>query len=209
VKTQVHRCHVIAARHRDPDYAVSRPLVYRPDHVARLGIGADYIAERQAVDEERDAAHLEPVLAQALGPGLLVATIKRNVAQRSAQHEAAVDVEVVVVAAGDGQVPHPPGGDGGVVPAEGSGGGAGGGAQAGAVLEGGGLDPAVVPGVEEQVIAGGVDDRGPVRGGDAQVVQVAVMTDQDSRDGSALVLPVAVFVARTLSPLRSLLIATR
>jgi hypothetical protein len=59
------------------------------------------------------------------------------------------------------------------------------------------------------VIAGGVDDRGPVRGGDAQVVQVAVMTDQDSRDGSALVLPVAVFVARTLSPLRSLLIATR
>jgi hypothetical protein len=93
-----------------------------------------------------------------------------------------VDVEVVVVAAGDGQVPHPPGGDGGVVPAEGSGGGAGGGAQAGAVLEGGGLDPAVVPGVEEQVIAGGVDDRGPVRGGDAQVIQVSVMADQDSGD---------------------------
>jgi hypothetical protein len=88
VKAQVHRFHVIAALHRDPDHAVSRPLVYGPDHLARLGIGADYVAQRQVVSEEGNAAHLEPILAQALGPELLVATITLNVVERSAQHEA-------------------------------------------------------------------------------------------------------------------------
>src|SRR6266550_6474566 len=68
------------------------------------------------------------------------------------------DVEVVV--AGDGEVPHPAGPVPGGVAAEGGGGAACGGAQAGAVLQGGGLDPAVGGGVPERVVAGGVDDRG-------------------------------------------------
>jgi hypothetical protein len=52
-----------------------------------------------------------------------------------------LDVEVVV--AGDGEVPHPAGAVLGVMAAEGGGGGAAGGAEVGAVFEGGGFDPPV------------------------------------------------------------------
>src|SRR5712691_1710505 len=63
------------------------------------------------------------------------------------------DVEVVV--AGDGEVPHPAGPVPGGVAAKHSGGAADGGAQAGAVFQGGGLDPAAGGGVPERVVAGG------------------------------------------------------
>ena len=59
----------------------------------------------------------------------------------------------------------------------------------------------------ERVAAGGVDDRGPGPGPDREVVQVGVVVDQDRGDRLRLVLPVRVFVAITLSPGLSWLIA--
>jgi hypothetical protein len=93
------------------------------------------------------------------------------------------DVEVVVVAAGNGDAPHPPDGvrrrapaddrDAGVVTRD---------AEVVAAPERSGLDPLVLGKVEEQVPAGGVNDRGATAGPDRQVVQVGVVMNQDGGD---------------------------
>lgn len=101
-----------------------------------------------------------------------------------------VGVEVVVVAAGDGQVPHPAVAvAGGVSADDGGGGAAARAAELVAAVQLVGLDPAVAGEVEEQVAAGGVDDRGLVLGPDFQVVPVGVMVDQDGGDGLGPCLP--------------------
>ena len=93
-----------------------------------------------------------------------------------------VDVEVMVVVTGDGEVPHPVGGNLRGPAADDGGGAVDRGAKAGAVFEGGGLDSPVRRGVPEQMVRGGLDDRGAVPGLDSEVVEVGVVADQDGGD---------------------------
>jgi len=100
------------------------------------------------------------------------------------------DVEVVVVVAGDGEVPHPASGDLGD-PAPDDGGCASvRGMQVVAVAQGPGLDPApAVPACgwdPEEVAAGGINDCGAVVLLDFQVVEIGVAVDDDSGDGLRL-----------------------
>lgn len=88
---------------------------------------------------------------------------------------ARLDVEVVV--AGDGEVPHPADRVLRLVAAYDVGWAAAAGAQAGAVLEGARLDSAVGGGVPEQVTAGGLDDGCAAGGAHAQVVAVVVVVN--------------------------------
>jgi hypothetical protein len=89
-----------------------------------------------------------------------------------------VDVEVVVVVAGYGDVPHPPGCDLGRPAAGDCIGAAAGDAEAGPVAQRPGLGPVTaVPaggGDPERVVAGGVKERGFVTGPDLQVIEVTV-----------------------------------
>lgn len=100
-----------------------------------------------------------------------------------------VDVEVVVIAAGDGQVPHPPV----MVPRRASAdhchSSSAGGAQVVTVPERGGLDPPVLGEVVEQVPAGGIDDRGLVPVPDSQVVAVGVVMHEHDGNGLGRGLP--------------------
>ena len=93
-----------------------------------------------------------------------------------------LDIEVVVVVPGDGQVPHPP-----VVPLRGDA------AVGGCQRAVRGLEvltlrqfvrsnPLVQIRIPEQVGGGGADDRGAVAGLDGQVVEVGVVVKQDGGD---------------------------
>jgi hypothetical protein len=112
------------------------------------------------------------------------------------------------VVAGDGEVPHPAGPVFGCVAAECGGGGAGGGVQVGAVFEGGGLTHRWAVASQKRWLLvvmtvvwfrpGPSGCSGWCRGGPGTAETV-----------SAVVLPVLVLVTRTLSPVFSLLMATR
>ena len=97
------------------------------------------------------------------------------------------DVEVVVVLAGDGEVPHPASRHPRSQATGDRDGATTGGAQLGALLQGGGgSGPVVGALVPEQVAAGRLDHRGTASGADLQVIQVLVLVDQDRGDRLSL-----------------------
>jgi hypothetical protein len=102
------------------------------------------------------------------------------------QHGPCCHVDVEVVIAGDGQVPHPAGGIGGSVTAEDADFSAAAGAQEIAGGQGVGVCPAAGGLVPEPVMAGGLDDRGPAVDLDRQVIQVVVVLEDDGLDGLGL-----------------------
>jgi hypothetical protein len=110
-------------------------------------------------------------------------------------------VEVVVVVAGDGEVPHPAVMLGRDRPADDDRGLAVRRLEVHARFELFCRNPAVVRiRIPEQVAGGGADDGGAAAGFDGEVVEVGVVVDEDGGDASGWVVPVFVLVARTLSP---------